>query len=341
MRAPTRYTALNRSLLVCLVAAITLALGSPASCQDPDSSFVPSGDTVRLAFGWTAGLHGEVQLTRVRIDGSGPARADTSTLRTTYSLAVSKVEDGLRVEVGDFKVPAIPESDETAAAIALISSFSPSYVLSPGGDLLRLDGTEELVTRVRSMLDSMLTEGKLPAMKEAVDSLVSEEALSAQLSEEWTALVGAWLDAELEVGSLYELETEEALPLPGNPVVPFKFEFGVIDRVPCDKEDQTTSCVELVMRSFPDPDVMKQFMKQFLKDFTNSMRADRPEVPEMALRNLSVFSESVLVTSPETLIPRTLSITKRVNGLVTSGGVEQPISQTRKSYYVYSLTGGS
>lgn len=336
MRIPTRHTALNRSLLVCLVVAVALGLRSPAGCQDPDSSFVPSGDTVRLAFGWTPGLHGEVQLTRVRINGSGPARADTSTLRTTYSLAVSKVEDGLRVEVGDFKVPAIPESDETAAAIALISSFSPSYVLSPGGDLLRLDGTEELATRVRSMLDSMLTKLELPAAKQALNGMVSEETLSAQLSEEWTALIGVWLGAELEVGSLYELEAEEALPLPGNPVVPFKFEFGVIDRVPCDREDQATSCVKLVMRSFPDPEVMKQF----LRDLGNSMLADSPEVPEMVFHDLSVFSESVLVTSPKTLIPRTLSITKRIDGLLTSGGVEERVSQTRNSYYVYSLTGG-
>lgn len=134
------------------------------------------------------------------------------------------------------------------------------------------------------------------------------------MSEEWTALIGAWLDAELEVGSLYESETEDALPLPGNPVVPFKYEFGVIDRVPCDGEDQMTSCVEVVMRSFPDP----EFMEQFLTDLRNSMLEDRPGGPETVFHDISVFSESVLVTSPETLIPRSLSITKRIDGSVTT-----------------------
>lgn len=320
-----------------LVLAAALSVGRPAAGQEPDTTFVPSGDTVSLSFAWPAGLQGGVELTRVRIQGSALRGADTSALRTTYSLSTSEVEDGILVEVSDFTVPGLPEGDATQTGIALLSSFSPNYVLGRSGELLRVDGIEELLASMRTLLDSTFTDVEAPAMRETMNGMISEQSMLALLSQEWTGLIGAWVGAQLEVGSLYELETQEPLPLPGNPVVPFRYEFGVIDRVPCDEADATESCVELVMRSFPDP----QFMKQFMVDFTESMRADVPGVPEMVFNDFSVFTETVVVTNPATLVPRTLRITQSVEGSITAEGVEEVTSQYRESYYVYSLSSGN
>ena len=73
------------------------------------------------------------------------------------------------------------------------------------------------------------------------------------LAEQWNRLAGFWRGAELELGAVYQVESELPFPRVNGRVLPMLLEFGASAWVPCTPAPSKVECVELVVHAYPDP----------------------------------------------------------------------------------------
>lgn len=290
-------------------------------------------DIVTLSFDWPVGMAARVTGSQHRAKGSGEA-ADTTRMEFSYDLRVREHPRGRRIDFEGFHMPGVTaESGLEARVASALGALTPSYVISLEGDLVDVTGLDEVRAMAESVLRPVLDSVGSPALEGYVAQALSREVLMAQAAEEWTSLVAAWVGAEWELGQAYELETEQALPMLGGELVPFRYEFGVLDRVACTAGEAEARCVELIMRSWPDPTAIGEFVEKFTSDLMRE--AAGAEAPEVVMKDLSIDNEVVLVAEPATLIPYALTITRQTRTTVEAGGVEEEASETRVQSYRY------
>ncbi|HEY6099911.1 MAG TPA: hypothetical protein VIW03_10805, partial [Anaeromyxobacter sp.] len=87
-------------------------------------------------------------------------------------------------------------------------------------------------------------------------------------------------------------------------------EFGVRRRVPCAAGERAARCVEATLRATPDRTALERAAGSLLSRLLDP-QAQEDERPDAA-KELSAESELVLVTDPETLLPRRVVWTRAV-----------------------------
>jgi len=211
---------------------------------------------------------------------------------------VMVLRDGSRLEVESFEIrdalvvitaldgelQSLPLSLvdlEGTRALGTVEIIQLTFGWRPGMTA-RVDVTTSEETRTHRLLVREHEDGLLVESSDAARSLVVtldgafiralEPAHDGNLAELWKRLAGFWRGAELELGAVYQLETE--LPFPGGRVVPMLVEFGASAWVPCTPELTTTGCIELVFRAYPDPDVNPNVGAQVEKTITLIARAE-------------------------------------------------------------------
>jgi hypothetical protein len=304
-----------------------------ASLQAQDAAGPAAPDVVSLSFDWPAGMAAHVTGYRYRAQESSDG-LDTTRTDFTYELRVREDPQGLRIDFEDFRVPGATEESAVEDRVALaLAGLTPSYVVSPDGDLLDVLGLEEMIETTESYLRPMLDSAGSPALEQYMAQLLTPEVVQGQVAEEWVSLVAAWVEAEFELGQAYELETEEPLPVLGGQLVPFRYEFGALDRVACTDGDEERRCVELIMRSSPDPEAIGDFVEAFTSRLMREAAGE--SAPALTLKDLSIENEVVLIAEPGSLIPHELTITRHTSTTVEAGGMEEAASDVRVRYYAY------
>lgn len=152
---------------------------------------------------------------------------------------------------------------EATRALGAVEIIQLTFGWRPGMTA-RVDVTTSEETRTHQLLVREHEDGLLVESSDAARSLVVtldgaflraiEPAHDGDLAEQWKRLAGFWRGAELELGAVYQLETELASPGADGRVVPMLVEFGASAWVPCTPEVTTAECIELVFRAYPDPD---------------------------------------------------------------------------------------
>ncbi|HEX6133851.1 MAG TPA: hypothetical protein VFZ24_07805 [Longimicrobiales bacterium] len=292
-------------------------------------------DTIRLRFGWPAGTTARIQTTRYREQIS--ETSDTTFMSADYRMSVTAHPEGLLVSYDDFRFPTVVDSTDGRDVNALAqraASMVPKFVVGTGGEFVRIDD----VASIRAGLDSMMAELLGPDadaadVREALAAMLSEEALTGLAAEEWNAVVGMWIDADLELGAVYELEDQAPLPILPGVVVPMISEFSIESRTACEAGGADSACVELHYVSYPEPAAVKAALAEYLERL--------PAVPGMssfAFEDLEVENEIIIVTEPATLRPHRMQITKAVSGVVTAGGERSEVTQLDVRTYQYTYT---
>lgn len=316
-----------------LVAAGCLAAFSVcAATEEP----VPA-EAVQLQFGWTPGTVAQIETTRQRVRVTGDKQT-TTTASTRYRMQVEPHEEGLLITYKDFDVPTNGGTDEAriAGAEALMQKLSavmPSFVVSPQAELLRLENVSELREQMRTVFEPMLAEMKdaPPQLYALMRSALSDEALTAGAVQEWNALVGAWAGGALEPQAVYAQEAEEPLPMFPGQTVPMRYEFSLLETIPCTNATDGPQCVVLEMQSSPEPEAMKKLLEGFMQQVT-------PESTRVVFDRLDINSSVVVVMEPGTMLPYRLQINKRVEGTAHAPGEDpQAVSQVdeRISTFTY------
>jgi hypothetical protein len=166
---------------------------------------------------------------------------------------------------GDYRF----ESRTRADAKALARDFSALGLDSKG------DGSTSLARRV----EAAVREELLPAVE-------------TQTAEDYNFEAGTWIDATLEQGVWYEMTAGLFLPLAPRVFVTHKIQFTYSRAVPCLPDATELSCIEIVLRAIPDPDVLKADL---------DLLARNSPVARGHVRRLWSVTTMRLVTDPATL----------------------------------------
>lgn len=317
---------------------IRIALSVLALVAAPLAAQEESADTVQLRFGWQPGMRAEVEMEQVRIRDTETGR-DSVRMASTYRLQVAEHPEGLAVTYADMRwteVPgdAGPEIRRLFDAMAASSSGGRARnVVTRGGEFVRVEGAEETAREVMAALEPLFAEvdeAGLANLRQMLAGMVSPEALSASAADEWNALVGAWVDADLEVGAVYALESSFQAPVFPGVEIPVSLQFQVEGWTQCAETDGggdgEEPCVALVMISQPDAEVVAGAIRRFLE------QAGLPvEEADDLFAQLAVETFVSLVAEPATLRPHRLEIQR----VVTGGEGEDAPMQTDTRVFTY------
>jgi hypothetical protein len=163
--------------------------------------------------------------------------------------------------------------------------------------------------------------------------MLSDDVLAASAAQEWNALVGTWVGAELEVGEVYGSEGEEPIPLFQNATVKFEYEFSAVRRMSCDSlaAPKARDCIELEMVSRPDTAAMRELLQRFMGTLAPDAAKD------MGFTDFGVENVVTLVARPESLLPVSLVVAKEVTGTVRAEGKTERVYQldVKSQRYIY------
>ena len=252
---------------------------------------------VALAFAWPETAHAQVERQVEK------GRQETAPVRFTMHYQLdSHSKDGER-QVAYSQVrfePALPAEVEAAVR----PGFELTHVLDARGEVQRVEGVE------RAFAAAL----KMPAVAQSTpEQLAQLRELGAQAALQeardlWGALVGNWAGRALEPGREVQVESDGTMPLAPGVAVPMQQRYALKRWVPCE-EGGTATCVELWLRSEPDPAAMGEALRTFFQQA--EARGGKPlRVPEGV--QVGIVTETLVVTEPNTLIPHRLTVHKTV-----------------------------
>lgn len=281
-----------------------------------------------LSFDWPVGLKAQVTQRRLQIQ-TADGRTDTTSGAVTYAMQVRDHPAGRLIAYDGFSV-AGPDADPASIFEAgeLLAALMPGIVVGRSGELVKLNGLDRLVEYSRWMLAGTL-DSLPPEAEELIERFLSPEMFFAKAAEQWNAMVGLWVGADFEVGAIYEMETEEPIPVASGVTVPYLYEFVLLGWDACDEKGPFTECVVLEMRAVPDPDAVAAVMASLLGGV-----AGDPLVYE----SLEIENAVRLRTEPLGLIPHHLEITQIVRGRGSAGGEAAEFSQVRVQTFGFTYT---
>jgi hypothetical protein len=292
-------------------------------------------DTVPLRFGWTPGMQAEVEYERVRVR-SGEEGQDSMRLAYAYRLETEPHPEGLQIRYTGMRWTELPQLDGAAGQFFQAlgrteSGGRPRYVIGEAGEFLRVEGTEQLSQELREAFRPMMAELQgegLAALRNMMETLLSEEGLAGAATNDWGVLVEAWADFDMGMSDVYVLEDVfQTAVFPGVDI-PITIHLDMTGRVPCTEAEAETNdpaprCVELQTTSIPE----RGAMREALSGFIQQMGLPEDEVDEV-LSQLQVETYVTLVTEPGTLRPHSLKTIKVVSG----GEDEEPLQWEMETY---------
>jgi hypothetical protein len=313
-----------RTLSAAATLALALAtLAAPSTAQ----AGARKPEVVALRFAWPEKLESKVTYRSTRTRTGQPARTSLS----RFEQLATREGDGWRLTVrdvaleGDLPVP--PGADVTPADF-VAATEAIVQVVTAEGELSRIEGTEA----VRALLAKTLEAAKVP--KEQLDRALDlgEGAMRAESQETWNLAVGFWIGADLELGERYGLENEAEIPLLPGTTARYQVEFGVARKVPCAAGEKALRCVEIGLRSVPDPEVLPRVTTALV----SRLAGPEPKIPEGAIEEVAIENELTLVTDPATLVPYRLVWTKAVRVTAQDeGGKAKTLEQLDRREYEY------
>lgn len=313
------------------IAACFVAL-MPAS---PVSGAHAAQDRVALNFGWPDNLKAGVSyFYRQARTGGGKSR--TLTVYGAYDAHAAPVGDGLRITTAnnDVKVrlqgfPAGPQT-KLRQFLAGAAASQPAFVIDRSGKFVRLEDLAAYRKKLENGLNAMFAQepSELRAkISAAIAPALSEEQLQAGIVNQWNRIVGAWLEAELDVGDLYKLKFERPIPMLGNTPVRMVTDIKFVKRAPCTANGAKRKCVELYMRTVIDDDSVAKAIEK--------RTAQLAGAAGIAVTDFRTEETVRLLTEPRTLVPYRLHSVKKTATTVKANGNTQTVEQIDETKVAY------
>jgi len=314
-----------------VVGLVALVLFLPRGASPQDSAAV--SEPVILSFDWEPGMAAQISGFRYQAQTSGN-QSDTTRIDFVYDMEVHEHARGLRIHFANFEVPEIDTvEDAEARLISLLGSLSPDYIVSAHGELLEIGDLDGIIQGMKDVLRPKRDSFQSAVLDEYLARVLTPEVMFGLAADQWNALVGGWIDAALEVDTVYVMEAEQPHPMLGNQLVPFRFEYGTTGRVRCTEERVYADCVELFMRSSPDPELIGQYVREYTQQILED--AGGPDARRLTMEDVHIEDELVLIAEPRGLIPHELTITQSSSVLVGMDGMEQKGTRVRVQGFTY------
>ena len=276
-----------------VAACLALSLSSLAGAQP---------QTQRLKFAWPAGTVARVETERTRERRAGTNPAVTTRFRASYRMRVLSHPRGLLVKSDEYNVlepKVLPEQAEAASQV--LSSLVPSLVVGEDGTFIGVEDLGPLLRTMEEMIAPLRGNTEMPGVTELASRLSSPAVLTSLSAQEWTALVGAWLELPLAPGQT-PFESEESSPaLPGI-TMPLKGTIGMLSRAPCTRAGTTYDCATVELSSAPDPKAMRLVLDRLM--------AGAKDMQDFSYERYDLRTEMRVTLETATMLPHAFEMTK-------------------------------
>jgi hypothetical protein len=191
----------------------------------------------------------------------------------------------------------------TANSLARVLTSLHDFAVARNGDYDESRGGFKFGARVRTESKRLkgeiasMSAGATPLLRRlgpAIRAALLPDALEPQVAENYNLETGTWIGAALEQGVWYPMTAALSLPLAPQVFIAHKIEFAYSRPVPCLPDSAADSCVEILLRAAPDPEVVKPILEKLAR----SARLPRTQIPQ-----LWSVTEMRLIADPQTLQP--------------------------------------
>lgn len=273
------------------IALVVMLLGQPAAPAPGE-----------LRFNWPAGLMARVETERTRERNTGTPTSSTTSV--TYRMRVSPHAEGLSIRYDQFRIDGLP-GEKTSQLSDLLEGLVPDMVVSPGGELRRLENTDSLTAAVRELAVPLEKQENAmsPALKDLLAQLQTEEGLRRLAGQEWNALVGSWVDLPL-TGDEITVQMEEPSPFWPDVMVPMEVTLVMGDRTECYRGGVPRSCATFEMISIVDRDAMAGLLERLMRGTQGTQG--------VVFERFDVTTVLRILLEIDTMVPHELSIRRTI-----------------------------
>lgn len=292
---------------------------------------------VTLRFAWPAQLFARVSFEGARTTHRGGADSRQGS-RGSYTLTTEAEGDALVVRVTEMKVE--PESVELEdknqrefrQLIAQIVATYPDFVVNAEGKIVSLRGLNNTMGRLRRIFDGFTN--RLPlasqrSFRQILERSLTREVLERRLLDDWGRDVGAWAGAKLVLNQTYALNTTGPFPLIGGDPVPIRMTFEYLGSAACNRDDELHRCVKLRMRSSVRTEAAGASLSPFLERLAAQGQSG------VAVTALTDDRTIRLITEPDTLLPHTVIVERRMRLETEHAGRSAKIAREEVNQFRY------
>jgi len=308
-------------------ATLTL-LAAPISAQE----------RIPLSFDWPVGLRATVTTTSEQSTTAAGMEQSQRTV-TSYVMETEDHPAGLRVT---YRNGQLVETDAPVGGMEGADAFMRAIAEAPYDLVIDEEGTLVEVVRdsstlgsLRAALDEMMAPLRsMPGAESMVgmfEGMLSDNALNAEVAQNWTSSVGLWAGDELVVGETVTSQEEAPFPLLENRTLLMDMQTTVEGRVPCRDGAPADGCVRVRVRSSPDPDDIRPMLEEM---FTEMFGNSGAEV-QFELGNFEQTATVEAVLEPGTLLPHSITVTSDADVEIAVMGQMLPTRQSTTSTIVY------
>lgn len=298
---------------------------------------------IRLNYNWPTGLAGQMQ---IAINRTTIQNNDKQVLSMNGSarLLTSSHPQGLLVSLSDVDY-ALSDSDQSRGefmreVMAEMASLDMTLLISAEGELIDVIGFEEsaegIRQRVNTLFEKMGEQIEIaPAIVQTVldmlETVLSEEQLEQSATANWNRDVNQWQGMQLVPGVDHQVEFKTQSPLFPEKTLDSIGIYNTVGKVPCNKEDIESHCVELSYQS-----ELTAQSKALFKDFLHKLLVDMGQGEEEIdkdLIDIKIDSTLNIVTEPATLVPHSINELQSVFiDMGPARGKQRTINQTSIQY---------
>ena len=286
-------------------------------------------DTIALNYAWKPGLKMKSDFSHENISYTNEKMLKEKIVGSSL-ITTKKHSTGLQVDFADNRIDIVQSDagmdEKMKKFFSKLTELTPSYIINNEGVLADVLELDKIRTVMQDFIDDIFAEGP-PEVKQQMQgflqNMLSKEHMMAQMHKDWNRDVGQWLGAEFESGYVYSVEYQAPVPLFGNLPVLTKGEYEYTGRVPCNKQDQENSCVELHFVSFVDPESAQALAKQSYKMMNQPLPAGF---------DLRIDYSLVVITEEKTLLPHYV---QEITAISTSESLDGKKTEVTTYHYSY------
>jgi hypothetical protein len=291
---------------------------------------LPAPEPVTLKFCWAPGLKAQVTTSSFRTQTGVPDRR--STFR--YSLSVVQQDQHLRIRsdspVADLSGAGQQVSPELQARVDdQLEQMLPDFLVTPDGKLVGLADFPAYQARLRAMIGQRVPKGvDAAAAEKAIAAATTEAVLNTRLAQQWQVLVGAWNGGTLPVG--VEQKRQSKVGPADKPGLVVNHTFSATKRLPCQRGGVERQCVELDLRSTPDPAGVNARVGQI------AAALGRKLTPTSRPKAAAIEERVQLIAEIECLVPHSFERTHAQALVLNHGDREETVKRVERSAVTYA-----
>jgi len=279
-----------------------------------------------MRFAWPVGVAATVETEYVREQGE--PGSEVSHVRMSHRMTVLAHPEGREIRYeAQRAIDAVGNFEQ--AAPALLSFWIPSTIIRDDGTFSRIEeGQRAQELFLAAIGPHLLIAEQIPALKEYVASITSDNATARLQAGEWQRLVWQWVGMP---SSMEPVEVTGAAPLLPGLMVPTHTRLSVANRGPCARARETFTCATFEMKTVIDSEA--------LATLNAHLQKDSPSVLPLAGTPLELEQVTRVTMETGTMLPHEMLETRMTRLRVDANGQSRTTrdAESRRSIFVYDL----